>query len=47
MNLCPEEIVEEHRRSLLKGTSPKWQEQHEEPEIVDAEARDITGEQHK
>jgi uncharacterized membrane protein YkvA (DUF1232 family) len=47
MNLCPEDVIEEHLRSLHKRSTGSWQDRPGEPEIVDAEARDITGEQSK
>jgi uncharacterized membrane protein YkvA (DUF1232 family) len=47
LNLCPEDVVEEHMQSLKKGGSLKWQDLQADPEIVDGEARDVTSEQTK
>jgi uncharacterized membrane protein YkvA (DUF1232 family) len=47
LSLCPENVVEEHMRSLEKVITTTWQNEHGEDEVVEAEARDITEDQPK
>jgi uncharacterized membrane protein YkvA (DUF1232 family) len=47
INLCPEDIVNEHTLSLEKTITGVWKNAHNEDDIIDAEARDITEDQPK
>ncbi|HCC78202.1 MAG: hypothetical protein A2X25_04635 [Chloroflexi bacterium GWB2_49_20] len=47
ISLCPEYVVEEHVLSLEKVITTTWKDVPGEDEVVDAEARDITGDQPK
>lgn len=47
LDLCPETVVDEHKRALRKDSTHSWQEAPEDADIVDAEARDVTNDQNK
>jgi uncharacterized membrane protein YkvA (DUF1232 family) len=47
ISLCPENVVEEHMRSLEKVITANWKSAPGEDDIVDVEARDISEDQPK
>ena len=40
VELCPDEVVEEHRRALEQPLETRWKDADEETDVVDAEWRE-------
>lgn len=40
VELCPQDVVEEHRRALEQPINARWREKDEDEEVVDAEFRE-------